>query len=115
MVVLPFISQIEDRFTFITDKITGRKLKISGKEDEVGIFFAETRDDGSYSKDESTWIQIKQNELGTNLPKTLEFYLPENLKTGKSYILIIKTANGASNRINKTLRTLIYENPILVA
>lgn len=120
----PIIFQIEDRFTFNINntitagksiKITGRKLKISGDESKVGVFFAEILTDGSYSKDEASWIQIKKSELGTNLPKTLEFYLPESIESGKSYALIIKTANGYGKRINKTIRTHVYDNFVTVA
>lgn len=120
----PVIEQVEDRFTYKTgDTLTagktamihGRNLRIAGNENEVGVFFA-LETDGNYDTSGNGWIQVKESELGTNLPKTLDFNLPAGLQSGKKYRLIIKTASSArGKRINKTVRTIVYDKVITVA
>lgn len=119
----PVINKVQDRFTFKTDgtvtagktmMVFGRKLRIAGEESKVGVFFAPEKDDGSYDTSGADWLQVKESRIGTNLPKTLDFNLPEGLKAGSKYKLIIKTSSGMGKRINKLVRTTVYEKTITV-
>lgn len=118
----PFITEIYDMFTRSggntvtsghTIRLKGKKLKVAGSEAETGVFFAPCAEDESFSENISDWIQIPQNDLIENTASVLMFNLPQSVVAGK-YKIIIRTAYGSGTRINKTVRTLIYENSITV-
>lgn len=120
----PVINQIEDLSTHQTDctvtngmpvRITGRRLKIAGEDEKAGLFFAPQKEDGSIDKEESDWIRIEETKFFKNTSTYLELILPSNLVSGSKYTLVLRTASGRGNRVNKTLRSLIFEKTLTVA
>ena len=120
---LPVILSIEDLSTHKTDytvtlnmpiRIRGRRLKIAGDEEKVGLFFAPHNEEGFYDKSESNWIKISSENFFKNTASYLEVILKENLISGKTYSLIIKTSSGRGSTVNKSVRTLVYDIPITV-
>ena len=120
----PVINQIEDLSTHKTDfsvtsgmpvRITGRRLKIAGEDEKTGLFFAPQKEDGTIDKEETDWIRVDEAKFFKNTSTYLELILPSNLESGAKYTLVLRTASGRGNRINKTLRTLIFEKTLTVA
>lgn len=120
----PVINQIEDLSTHKTDctltngmpiRITGRRLKIAGDDEKVGLFFAPQKEDGTIEKEETDWIRVEEKSFFKNTSTFLELILPNSLTSGSKYTLVVRTAAGRGNRINKTLRTLIFEKNLMVA
>lgn len=120
---LPVISTIEDLSTHKTDftvtvnmpiRIKGRRVKIAGDQSQVGLFFAKNDENGFYDKDESTWIKVKEENFFKNTSTFLEVILKEDLIPGQKYTLIIRTATGRGNFVNKTIRTLVFDKIITV-
>lgn len=120
---LTSITMIEDRYSFKTDdtitagksvSIYGKKLRISGEESEVGVFFAPQQTDGNIDITGSDWIHVKESQLGTNMPSCLNFFLPQELIAGNKYTLIIKTASSGGKRVNKNIRKMVYDNVITI-
>ena len=119
----PIVNQIEDLSTHKTDcsisagmpiRITGRRLKIAGDE-KTGVFLAPVHSDGSIKQDETDWIKIEESRFFKNTASFLELILPFTLEHGLSYTLVIRTAAGRGNRINKTVRSLVYDKVLTVA
>ena len=119
----PQISEIEDLSTHKSDctvtagkpiRITGRRLKIAGEDEKVGLFFAPQNDEGKIDESESDWIKADGESFFKNTQTYLELILPETLASGKKYTLVIKTASGRGKVVNKTVRKLVYEKTILV-
>ena len=77
-------------------KIIGSKLKIAGA--DSGIWFAPQETDGTVTKDEATWITVEAEKISSNLPKSLEFYIPENLSENTTYVLILRTRYCNGNK-----------------
>lgn len=69
-------------------RITGRRLKIAGE--NSGIWFAPVGEDGSASKDEDNWIPVNTKTVSCNKPKSLEFYVPDDIPAGK-YGIVVRT------------------------
>lgn len=91
-----------------TVRLTGQRLKISGA--DSGIFFAPVVKDTetgeqSLEKDESKWTKVEENTISVNLPKTLEFYVPEELDREKQYSIVLRTR--ATKGGSAELKTLI--------
>lgn len=112
----PAIDSVTDLFTALKDgtvtagkavRIDGDRLKISG--DEGGIFFAECSPDGAYSDDESIWLKVNAETIMRNRSRTLEFFLPENLKSGKSYRIILRTNSRKGSEDKKTFVTAVSD------
>lgn len=76
-------------------RITGAKLKIIGE--DSGIWFAPLETDGSICKDESSWIQVASKTISCNKPKTLEFYVPDNI-TEAGYKIVIRTRYSSGEK-----------------
>lgn len=118
------ITGFEERFGYLTDgtcykgksvRLTGQRLKIAGKdesESKIGIFFAAQGENGSYLADESEWLKV--TNIGTNTPSLLEFYPPDGVSEGKNYSLILRTASGNGNRVNKTMRETVWSGTVSV-
>ena len=120
----PVINLLEDLSTHKTDytitsgmpiRIKGRRLKIAGEDEQVGLFFAPQQPDGTIKKDESDWIRIEDDKFFKNTSSYLELILPTNLVSGSKYTLIVRTASSRGKRINKTLRKLVFERTLTVA
>lgn len=123
-VTCPVVSQIEDLSTHKTDRsvtagqplrITGHRLRIAGDVSKTGVYFAPQKDDGSYDNTEADWIRIEDEKFFCNKPSSLEFILPNTLKKGGKYTLILRTASGRGGGVNKTVRSLVYDNALTVA
>ncbi len=85
-------------------KITGSRLKIFGE--DSGIYFAPLDEDGSIKKDESTWTAVQTETISINKPKTLEFYVPDNLSQEK-YCIVLKTRFCSGAKELKTLSSAV--------
>ena len=94
-------------------RIKGKHLKIAGEEGKVGVFFAPAKEDGTYTADGSDWICVVEDSLVDNTNTKLLFNVPNDISTG-NYRLIVRTAYGSGTRINKTLRTGIYKDVIVI-
>lgn len=120
----PVINQIEDLSTHKSDftitkgkpvRITGRRLKIAGEEKKVGLFFAPQQSDGSINKDESDWVRVENQSFFKNTSTFLELILPESFESNSKYKLVVRTAAGRGNRLNKTIRSLVFDKTLTVA
>ncbi len=120
----PVVNQIEDLSTHKTDwtvtsgmpvRITGRRLKIAGEDEKAGVFLAPQKTDGSIDKEETDWIRLEEKNFFKNTSSYLEVILPSTLASDSKYTLVIRTAAGRGNRINKTLRALMLDKAITVA
>lgn len=108
----PTINTFTDLFTAKTGtqithgksmQINGTKLKVAGE--GSGVFFVPSTESGTANEDESSWIKVPL--LSRNLPSELQFFLPDELETGKSYFIAIKTFASHGSRTIKTLRQSI--------
>ena len=97
----PVITDTEDLLTHRTDysvtkgmplRITGRRLKIAGDGEKIGLFLAPQQEDGSISKEESDWIHVESQKFFENTVSYLEFILPDALKSSTKYTLVLRTA-----------------------
>ncbi len=119
----PLIYSIEDLFTHTDDfsitrgkpcRITGSRVKIAGADPSVGLYFAPQLADGSCNNDASTWIKIEESYFFKNTDRFLEFTVPETLKTGASYFPVIKTQAGRGTTHNKTVRSSVSPDTVLI-
>lgn len=110
------IDSVTDLFTGLNDgtltsgkaaRIDGGRLKISGS--DGGIFFAECDTDGIFSEDESAWHKVNPESIMRNLSRTLEFFLPESLESGKSYRIILRTNSRKGNEDKKTFVSAVSD------
>ena len=118
----PVITELYDMFTRTATteltsnhsvRISGRKLKIAGESQETGVFFASCDDAGKYDDNISSWIHIEDSMLIDNRSVVLTFNLPAELTAGK-YRLIVRTAYGSRTRINKSVRTGLFEHIVTI-
>ena len=75
-------------------RITGPKLKIGGK--DSGIFLCPINEEGEISQSQETWMQC--THITENTEKTLDFYIPDNVDTGKKYKILVRTAYAGKNK-----------------
>jgi len=78
-------------------ELKGNRLKISG--DQGGIFFAPVDSEGVMDSDESTWIQVSEDSILQNYPKSLLFQLPDSLTAGSKYIIAVRTNYSGGNEL----------------
>lgn len=81
-------------------KITGSRIKVLGQ--DAGVWFAPIEEDGSVSKDETSWTAVNSETISTNKPKTLEFYVPDDL-TESEYSIVLRTRYSSGDKELKTL------------
>ncbi|MBP3365926.1 MAG: DUF4469 domain-containing protein [Treponema sp.] len=121
---MPVINQIEDLATHKTDctvtngmpvRITGRRLKIAGDSEKTGLFFAPQQADGTIDTTESDWIRIDEHKFFKNTSTYLELILPDSFESGNHFSLVVRTAAGRGTKINKTIRSLVYEKTVTIA
>ena len=102
----PLISQIKNPVdgTFDTNlkatfsaHLTGKKLKIGGE--AAGIWFVPVLEDGTASKDNTTWVNVDKSFITKNTASTLEFYLPRTLEIGKKYFIAVQTSLSGSTEL----------------
>ncbi|MBR0098990.1 MAG: DUF4469 domain-containing protein [Treponema sp.] len=97
-----------------TARITGKRLKIAGEENETGLFLASCSDNGTYDMDSSTWQAVGMENIVDNTNTKILFNIPQSIPAG-NYRLILKTAYGSGKRINKTVRIGIYSEKVMLA
>ena len=109
----PMIDSVIDLFTGNTNgtltggkivRIEGGKLKIVG--DDCGIYFVSCDEEGNFSDDETTWLQIESDKIVRNTNKTLEFFLPDTLEKDKTYRIVLKT-NGT--KLKRPIKATVTE------
>ena len=95
-------------------RISGKRLKIAGKENETGLYLASCASDGSYDTDPSSWTHLGMENIVDNTNTKILFNIPDSLTAG-NYRLIIRTAYGSGTRVNKTVRTGVYGEMVSIA
>lgn len=95
-------------------RITGKRMKIAGDEAETGLYLASCTEDGIYDADFSTWISLGMENIVDNTNTKILFNVPDSITAG-NYRLIIRTAYGSGTRINKTVRTGVYDETVSIA
>lgn len=78
--------------------VTGKRLKIMGEND--GVYLAPVDAQDAVVSDEGQWL--KSNRIARNLPKTIDFYLPDGVKAGTKYRIVIRTSYCNGNTVRKT-------------
>ena len=81
--------------------LMGSKLKLS--ETDSGVYFAPVDENGNYSFDENTWIQVSSSQIFRNKPKEINLLVPETLESEKSYCIVLKTNYVSNSQIRKSL------------
>lgn len=94
-------------------RLKGRKLKVAGVPEETGVFLAPCDEKGAYTDDSTRWIHIPAADLIDNTASRLLFNVPPELSG--TYRVLIRTAYGSGNRVNKTVRMGMFEPVISVA
>lgn len=96
-------------------RISGSRLRIAGDEKLAGIFFAPCDDTGTHDTTGANWIQVKENDIETNKPTELSFFLPKTVTAGR-YRLLVKTAANAngSGTLKTRLRSALYDSIVTV-
>lgn len=104
----PVIDSITNLFTKTEDGILteGKSVRISGNRlkigtDNSGIYFAPLDDANNVVTDESLWIKVPESLYIRNLPKTLEFFLPDTLVKETSYKIVIRTTLSKNSTVLK--------------
>ena len=87
-------------------------LRIAGDETQVGLYFAPQNDNGKISENEAEWVKADSSSFFKNTHTYLELILPATLENGKSYFIVIRTASGHGNVINKTVKEMIYDTHV---
>ena len=64
--------------------------------------------------EETDWTRKEEEKFFKNTSSYLEFILPSTLTPDTEYSLVLRTSSGRGNRVNKTLRTLIFPKPLTV-
>ncbi|MCR4822904.1 MAG: DUF4469 domain-containing protein [Treponema sp.] len=90
--------------------LKGNRLKISGE--EGGIFFIPVDSEGSMNSDESSWIQVREDSILQNYPKSLLFQLPDSLTEGSKYVIAVRTNYSGSGELKNYVTG--YSSPVEV-
>ena len=61
------------------------------------MYLAPSDENGILNEDESDWIKVQETAIFRNLPKELNFFVPDNVQTGTKYSVIIRTAYISKN------------------
>lgn len=85
---------------------------IAGDKTQVGLYFAPQNDNGKISENEAEWVKADSSSFFKNTHTYLELILPATLESGKSYFIVIRTASGHGNVINKTVKEMIYDTHV---
>ena len=93
-------------------KITGSRLKIFGE--DSGIWFAPLDEDGNLSKDESLWTAVQAETISINKPKTLEFYVPDELSPAQ-YSIVLRTRYSSGEKELKNLWSAVSKAVTITA
>ncbi|MDE6350099.1 MAG: DUF4469 domain-containing protein [Treponemataceae bacterium] len=95
-------------------RIKGQRLKVAGVSAETGVFLAPCDEQGTYASDITQWVHISVDDLIDNSAGQLLFNVPPETTAG-TYRLLIRTAYGSGNRVNKKVRTGLFDSVVLVA
>lgn len=93
-------------------RITGHKLRIMGS--DSGVWFAPLNSEGNAEKDETKWISVSGSTISINKPKTLEFYVPEEVVSGTSYCLVLRTRYCSGSKELKNIAET-FSNAITIS
>lgn len=74
--------------------VTGKQIRISGDDDEVGIFFKSA---------DGTSVKVERDSIGVNNPSKLVFLIPKELTPG-DYDLQIVTRFSSGENLRKDFR-----------
>ena len=85
-------------------KIIGTRLKVFGE--SSGIWFAPLEADGTVCLDETRWTAVSQETISANKPKSLEFYVPDDL-TESAYCIVLRTRYCSGDKELKSPVTAI--------
>ncbi len=91
--------------------VQGSRLKIAGE--EGGLFFCPVGDDGVPVSDRSQYIQVPHNRISRNRQGELEFFIPDSLKKGSSYCLLLRSNYLGRNKSLGSYREA-YSDPLLI-
>lgn len=104
----PVIDSIINLFTKSEDGILSaeKSVRISGTHLKIGtensgIFFAPLDENEEAVTDESLWINVPETLYIRNLPKTLEFFLPDTLVKETSYRIVLRTTLSTNSTVLK--------------
>ncbi|MEE1180809.1 MAG: DUF4469 domain-containing protein [Treponema sp.] len=90
-------------------RLKGSELKVAGV--DSGIFFTPFINEEPVA-DEDKWIQVPPERIITNMPKTLEFYVPAALEQGRRYSIVLKNTVSHGKVLKKP--SVAYSVPILI-
>ena len=90
-------------------RIKGSKLKISGE--NCGIFFTPVVDEEPVTE-EAQWTKVDERTVSTNMPSTLEFYVPKTLDTDKKYSIVLKTRFSSGRELK--VPSIVYSSPVTI-
>lgn len=93
-------------------KFTGSRLKAFGQ--DSGSCFVPLEEDGGISKDESKWTTVNTEAINTNRPKTLDFYVPDDL-TLTEYCIVLRTRYSSGDKELKILASAVRKTVMIVA
>ena len=89
-------------------KIIGKKLKLGGE--KYGLYFAKVDNNDFFSKDESTWIKVDDDQIFRNMPKELNFFVPDTLENNTIYKILVKSSYMSKGRSRKEAVFISSEN-----
>lgn len=76
-------------------ELQGNRLKVYG--DGSGIFFVPVDSEGKSETDESKWIQVPDENIIKNYPKSLIFQIPDTISAESKYLLAVRTLYSGGN------------------
>ncbi len=115
----PILEEIVDLSRQVSDgKVTngkpvaikGRNLKVNKENDE--IYFVPQSSDETDDSDKSNWLKVDSDKIFRNKPSELNLFLPEGLKIGTKYKVLIRSlcfASGAERKTKLTGKSEAFE------
>ncbi len=78
-------------------ELKGSRLKLTGE--NSGIWLIPVKSDGTMDTDETKWVQITEENIFKNYPKSLIFQIPPTVTTGKYQIAVRTTYCGGNTEL----------------
>ena len=95
-------------------RVEGESLKLVGE--DSAVFFVPPNGEGEPSEDEDEWIMAADaSYLPTNLPKTIEFHVPDAAREGMGYFVAVRTRYNRSGKERKKAVTGISSRLIAIS
>ncbi|MCM1321348.1 MAG: DUF4469 domain-containing protein [Bacteroides sp.] len=94
-------------------RVRGSRLKVAGDGEETGVFLVPCLEGEPSESDSAKWIHIAESDLIDNTSSVLMFNVPAD--TAGTFKLVVKTAYGSGNRVNKTVRTGTFDKILSIA